>query len=387
MLRAIVLDGMWNKSLAAVRSLGRKGIKVTVGETTRLATALFSKYCQRRLIYPCPETYPKQFLNVIEEELMKTSYQVLLPMELSTQLLLTSHRERIEKYTSLPFAPAEIARKLHDKAFVYKVANHMGIETPETICVKDLSELKGVHRRVRFPVVIKPRNSSGSRGIVYVEQPELLIENYKMVHRHYPYPLVQERIPSGGDAIGVCLLLNYHSQTRASFAYKRLREYPVEGGPSTLRMSIKNDKLVKQSSVMLEELGWIGVAHVEFKVDPRDGIAKLLEVNPRFWGSLQLAIDAGVDFPYLLFRLATEGDIEPCNEYREGVLSRWLLPGDLLHFLHNPNRFRLKPGFFDFSIKDDIIIKEDLMPLWGRLLSVFAFLFNKNYRKILKRRV
>ncbi len=387
MLRAIVLDGMWNKSLAAVRSLGRKGIKVTVGETTRLATALFSKYCQRRLIYPCPETSPEKFIKVIEQELSMRRYALVIPTELTTQLVLTSYRKRLEKLTVVPYAPPALTMKLHDKAFITETACKMGIETPETVFIEDLSALRAIQKRLRFPVVIKPRNSSGSRGLVYVYNPDTFIEDYKKVHRYYPYPLVQERIPPGGDSIGVCLLLNYNSQTRASFVYKRLREYPVEGGPSTLRMSIKNDKLVKQSSVMLEELGWIGVAHVEFKVDPRDGRAKLLEVNPRFWGSLQLAIDAGVDFPYLLFRLATEGDIEPCNKYREGVLSRWLLPGDLLHFLHNPNRFRLRPGFFDFSIKDDIIIKEDLMPLWGRLLSVFAFLFNKNYRKILKRRV
>ena len=94
---------------------------------------------------------------------------------------------------------------------------------------------------------------------------------------------------------------------------------------------------------------------MEFKIDPRDGSPKLLEVNPRFWGSLQLAIEAGMDFPFLLYKMAIDGDIDSVKDYTLGVKCRWLIPDDFLNFIKNPNRFRLKPSFFDFKIKDDII--------------------------------
>ena len=67
---------------------------------------------------------------------------------------------------------------------------------------------------------------------------------------------------------------------------------------------------------------------VEFKRDARDGVSKLLEINGRFWGSLQLAVDAGIDFPYLLYRLAIDGDVEPVLTYDVGVRLRWWL-GDV----------------------------------------------------------
>ena len=69
---------------------------------------------------------------------------------------------------------------------------------------------------------------------------------------------------------------------------------------------------------------------VEFKKDPRDGQCKLMEINPRFWGSLELSVLSGVNFPYLLYRMETEGDIEPVIDYKEGIRCRWLLPGDIV---------------------------------------------------------
>jgi predicted ATP-grasp superfamily ATP-dependent carboligase len=87
-------------------------------------------------------------------------------------------------------------------------------------------------------------------------------------------------------------------------------------------------RLLEEAERLLEGLKWHGVAMVEFKHDARDGVPKLLEVNGRFWGSLQLSVDAGVDFPHLLYRQAIDGDVEPVLTYRSGVRLRWWL-GDL----------------------------------------------------------
>ena len=62
---------------------------------------------------------------------------------------------------------------------------------------------------------------------------------------------------------------------------------------------------------------------VEFKRDVRDGVPKLMEINGRFWGSLQLAIDSGVDFPRLLVQGVETGTFEPQSDYRLGVRTRW----------------------------------------------------------------
>jgi biotin carboxylase len=128
--------------------------------------------------------------------------------------------------------------------------------------------------------------------------------------------------------LGVFLLV-WDGTLKAAFCHRRLREKPPSGGVSVYRESIPLDKpLVEKCLTLLRELKWQGVAMVEFKIDQRDGQPKLMEVNGRFWGSLQLAIDAGINFPLMLYRLGCGEDVPAQFGYKVGVKSRWLL-GDL----------------------------------------------------------
>ncbi|MEK7841470.1 MAG: ATP-grasp domain-containing protein, partial [Deltaproteobacteria bacterium] len=151
------------------------------------------------------------------------------------------------------------------------------------------------------------------------------------------------------------------------------------------RESVKNDEIRDIAISLLKSLNWVGVAMVEFRVDARDGKAKLMEINPRFWGSLQLAILSGMDFPYLLYKMAVDGDVEPVWDYETGIRCRWLIPGDILHFISNPERLRLNPSFFTRTQGDDIISAADPMPIVGRVSSVLPFLFDKEMRRLIFR--
>ncbi|MEW6419125.1 MAG: ATP-grasp domain-containing protein [Nitrospirota bacterium] len=387
MNKVLVLDGMWNKSLAVVRSLGKKGFNITAGEKTRFATALFSRYCNKRFIYPSPTEKQEEFLECLEHELAIGNYDMVFPMEFLTQILITNNANRpiLDKHTRIPFADANLAANVNDKAFIMQYALKKGFNVPKTYFVNDKEHMTQIADTIKYPVLIKPRISSGSRGIINVRDKNELASAYQKVHDAYPFPIIQECIPIGGDTYGVGLLLNFKSEVRASFVYKRIREYPVTGGPSTLRESVLRNDIREIAESLLTSLRWTGIAHAEFKIDPRDGRPKLLEVNPRFWGSLQLAVEAGMDFPYLLYRMAMDGDIDSVREYRPGVKCRWLIPGDIMHFIKNPDRFKMKPGFFNFGIKDDIISRTDPMPTIGRITSALTFLFDKEMRGLLKR--
>ena len=380
--KVLVLDGMWNKTLAAVRSLGQRGFHVTAGEWTRFATALFSRYCSRRVVYPSPVLAPEKFLDWLIAEIRTNSYDMVLPAELSTQMLLAKNRGDIERYTRFPFADHDQTSHVQDKAWLMRYAIENGIPCPGTLFPESVRSVEAMREEVAYPAVIKPRVSSGSRGIVYVKSPDDLVASYRTVHRKYPDPVIQEFISSGG-AYGVGALLNFNSEPRASFVYRRLREYPVSGGPSTLRESVRNEEIRSLALDILKSLKWTGIAMVEFRVDSRDGRPKLLEINPRLWGSLWLAIRSGVDFPYLLYKMAVDGDVEPLHDYRPGVKCRWLIPGEFMHFLHNPRRFRLDPGFFSGDAEDDILSFDDPLPTVGRISSLFPLIYRREMREIL----
>jgi len=398
MASVLVTDGHFRKTLAVVRSLGRKGIHVTVGERTFFNTSFFSKYCARRLIYPSPRRSPNQFIDFLLKEIKKNHYDCLFPIEEETLLLLAKYHSEISQYTCLLIPDLKKIEFVRDKRNLIQFAEAHGIPTPKTFQIPpslplplegggegggpDLSSIP-------IPAVIKPRISSGSFGIVYVKKREDLIPSYQSVHGQYPFPIIQEWIPDGEGTFGLSALFDEASNIKAAFVHKKLRMYPVQGGPSTLREGVKHPQIMELGLSLLKSLNWVGVGMVEFKVDPRDGIPKLMELNPRFWGSLQLAIVSGVDFPYLILKMARRESFEPILNYTVGKRCRWLLLGDILHFLNNPHRFHLHPSFFQFfdpNTSYDIISKDDPFPVIGSAATFFTFLYDPEMKRFLERR-
>ncbi|PIV20504.1 MAG: hypothetical protein COS40_12155 [Deltaproteobacteria bacterium CG03_land_8_20_14_0_80_45_14] len=399
MASVLVTDGHFRKTLAVVRSLGRRGIHVTVGERTFLNTSFFSKYCAKRLVYPSLRRFPNQFVEFLLKEVKKNPYDCLFPMEEETLLLLAKYHSEISQYTYLLSPDLKKIEFVRDKRNLMEFAGTHGIPTPKTFYHPPSSTLWSNETNstgralpldsIPIPAVIKPRISSGSFGIVYVKKKEDLIPSYQSVHERYPFPIIQEWIPDGGGTYGLSALFDEASNIKAAFVHKKLRMYPVQGGPSTLREGVEHSQMMELGLSLLRSLNWVGVGMVEFKVDPRDGIPKLMEVNPRFWGSLQLAIISGVDFPYLILRMARGERLEPILRYKVGKRCRWLLLGDILHFLNNPNRFHLHPSFFHFfdpQTSYDIISKDDPLPILGSAATFFTFLYDPEMKRFLGRR-
>jgi len=168
----------------------------------------------------------------------------------------------------------------------------------------------------------------------------------------------------------------------ALFTHRRLREYPPSGGASTLRESARDAALEDAAVRLLRHIGWTGVAMVEFK-RRQDGF-HLMEINPRFWGSLALAVDAGVNFPLLLVKWARGEAFEPVTAWKSGIRARVFFPGDVMHYLANPDRAKMDPPLFDFSTPDDYLRRDDPRPGIGLVLSVLTGLFHSEWRRFLR---
>ena len=140
------------------------------------------------------------------------------------------------------------------------------------------------------------------------------------VLRESPSALVQEVVP--GEGIAIFALFD-SGKPIVTFAHRRIIEKPPWGGVSVVSESTApHPDALCFARMLLEELRWHGVAMVEFKLNAH-GVPCLMEINPRFWGSLELAIRAGVDFPYLAFQLANGEQPELCTPRR--AANRWVL--------------------------------------------------------------
>jgi predicted ATP-grasp superfamily ATP-dependent carboligase len=336
-MSVFVTDGDQRATLAVVRSLGRAGIPVAVGHHDEQSLAGASRYCVHRVRYPAPECDPTGFQRFLRTEMRAGGYRVLLPMTDVTTQLVAELRDELAGKVRIPIPPAAVVEAARDKRHVLALAANLGILAPETWEPVAGESLEDFAARIRYPAVVKTRFSRQRRGenwvhggVTYAATPSELVAKYRAMDAVIPAPIVQETI--AGDGIGVFLLL-WRGELKAAFCHRRLREKPPWGGVSVLRESLPLDaELVRQSEQLLRALDWEGAAMVEYKRDRRDGRAKLMEVNGRFWGSLQLAVDAGLDFPLLVYRLALGEDVAPAMAYRAGVKSRWLL-GDLDHLL------------------------------------------------------
>ena len=382
-MTVLVLDGSNRASLAMVRSLGRQNIPVHVGETYKHSLATFSKYCDGSITYANPEDDRERFIRDLKRIVADRGYEMLLSAREVTTIPLSYYKEDFEPETTIPYPHWETMRMTVDKSETFSIADEVGVPIPETHVVETPEELAELETELEYPLVVKPRSKTtwvDGQPIMmkvtkenYVNSFEELLPVAKSIyHTLGVMPLVQEYIP--GEGYGVEVLCD-SGDTEALFMHRRLREYPITGGASTYRESVYESILEEPSILLMDALDWNGVAMVEFRLDRRDGVPKLMEVNGRFWGSLPLAIAAGIDFPYLLYRLLQDESI-PDTGYREGVKSRWLLPGDILWLLatlySEPDRLDTVREFSSFGGTNyDILSLDDPLPVLGSLNSIW----------------
>jgi predicted ATP-grasp superfamily ATP-dependent carboligase len=360
-MRVLVTDGDSRAALAATRALGRRGHSVVVGEKRSRSLAHASRYCDARLVYPDPTVAEAAFLNVLADAVISHHVDVILPIADITTSLVTQHRGLFEPHCRVPFADFSAIARAADKVDIVQTADRLGVPTPRSWIVSVPED--AIDSEVPFPVVLKPhrsrvRTEDGWRccDVSYARTPQELRDALRKRALHEFPILLQERITGPGLGVFVCY---DHGRLMALFSHNRVREKPPWGGVSVLCESTTVCPHAREyTERLMGELNWHGVAMVEFKRDLRDGQPRLMEINGRFWGSLQLSIDAGVDFPNILLDTVQGGDTSSPRAYRVGVKCRWLW-GDFDSLLR-----RLNAGPADWPALDGR----------GRLASILQFM-------------
>lgn len=376
-IRILLTDGWTRKSLSAVRSLGFEGYNISLATHKLISPALYSKFTHRGYIFPNPKTEKEKYKAMLLLLLEKEKFDVLIPFEEETIEVLLENYEKFNALTKFSLPSIESYSIASDKWKTLQTAKQLNIPTPETFLLERIQDTAEILNNEKlFPVIAKPVKSSGSRGLSAINNKKEGLKILETTLKRFGSVLLQEKIPQEGQGVGVGILAE-NGKVKAVFSYRRLREFPVKGGPSTLRESTHDEELIKDAVKLMETLKWNGVAMVEFKTDIRTGQKKLMEINPRFWGSMDLAFVSGVNFPALLTKMILGKEIQQ-PVYKTGIRCRWLLPGDIAHFIANPERWKLQPSFFNFFSPelyyDDFKpydIKGNIAVIFCTLLSIF----------------
>lgn len=345
----LVTDGDERAALAVVRSLGRAGWRTVVLAGRARSLAGSSVHAAHELVVPDPLRDPEAFARAVEGAARQHDAAFVLPIGEAALLAILARRSAFPE-GAIPWPSLDVTRAVCDKAHVLAEASRLGIRVPRQVVLSGPPVGPAV-RGLPLPVVAKPaRSVAGGDGdqrkfrAVHVaawDQLDTAVARWPA--SAFPV-LVQERIV--GPGIGV-FLLRWDGTIRAVFAHRRLREKPPAGGVSVYCESVPADPaLVDRSAALLERLEWQGVAMVEYKVDAATGEPVLMEINGRFWGSLQLAIDAGVDFPVRLLE-AAQGHASAPGPWEVGARLRWWW-GDVDHLIarlrHSAAHLGMPPG-------------------------------------------
>jgi predicted ATP-grasp superfamily ATP-dependent carboligase len=335
-MRILITDGNERAALAAARSLVQAGHAVSVAGPTRVSLAGVSRGVQPFVVSSDPLLDPAGYVADLAAIASRHRVDVLLPITDASLEAVLEHRTALPEGLRLPFPDLATYRAASDKARLLGLAQRSGFAVPETEILSAPDDADRIPGPGFFPAVVKPHRSVVGAGGIRCKlgvTPVADVEECRRALAALPaaaYPvLVQRRVTGVGEGLFV---LRWNGRTVALFAHRRLREKPPAGGVSVYRESIALDEnLVGPGLRLLDQLDWQGVAMIECKREQGTGRQVIMEVNGRFWGSLQLAIDAGVDFPSLLVRCAA-GDVPPLEsgEYRVGLRSRWFW-GDVDH--------------------------------------------------------
>ena len=338
-MEAIVTDVQHRAVVSGIRALGRSGLRVVALSPRRNAAGLWSRYAAVRAVGPDPATDPSGFVDKVRQLVDRHGAGVVYPGTEASIAAMVSRWSSFGADAVLPYSGPESLRAIRDKRRLPETAARVGIRTPATLMECTADELE--RRAVPIPCIVKPADPAArpSRPGVITSTNDL---EFFLHHNRFSLEeplLVQELVT--GDLTSLELVLSRDGKIVERFQQVAARTWPPCAGSISLATSVDADeKLLEQGGEMLRRVGYWGLAQLDF-VQRGDGPV-LIDVNPRFYSCMPLALACGVNLPAAWHDVALDRATGPPSPYRTGVTFRWL-EGELIAALRG-DRERIHPG-------------------------------------------
>jgi predicted ATP-grasp superfamily ATP-dependent carboligase len=360
----LVLDSEHRQTLAAVRSLGKRGLHVGAAGPNVNAASCRSRWCTLKAALPPVEAGTAAYSEAVLRLIERHQVGLVIPMYDGSIEAIRPVRQEVEARAHLALASEAALAMAVSKEQTLHLARQLDIPIPEGITISNLADVAPAMHQLGSPVVVKPaqswadNNGAGSRLSPSVEVSlDAASKTVGYILSRGTHAILQEWLPGRREAVS---LFYAHDRFVARFAQISHREWPLLGGCSVFCESIGlPDDTTAAAEALVRAMGLEGPSMVEFRRN-RAGAAVLMEVNPRMGGSVALAIASGVDFPGLTFDWAMGRPLKAIAGYRPGRRSRWLA-GDLFNLKcvlqqpahpDSPGRRRALAGFLS-----DVVVR------------------------------
>lgn len=364
-MNILVTDASYKHTLGIVRNLGIHGYRPYVASHQRYTASGLSRYCAGTLMLPRYDA--PEFEAAFAAGLDRLRIDLVMPVGFKAFERLIAMRSVIEARCQMIAVGAEQLQLCLSKTATYRLAEQLGIPVPKTWRPESMQGLRqlALQGEVTYPCVIKSAKEMGTSVVAYAQDPTDLCTKFQEICDAYGFhtpddlPIVQEYVQGAGCGF---FAVYDHGQCGPTFQHLRLREMPPTGGYSVAAESMCNPQVLEYGQRLLSHLKWHGVAMVEFKLRP-DGSLVLMEINPKFWGSTDLALEAGVDFPLELVRIAQGKRLFFSANYRQPLRYHWPLNGEVPHIIARPSAIAaVLRDITNPAVRSNLWLRKDPLP-------------------------
>ncbi|MGC9780901.1 MAG: ATP-grasp domain-containing protein [Candidatus Heimdallarchaeota archaeon] len=383
-MAVLITDGNYKNALAILRALATNDVEVYCSSTKKKSVSFYSKYCKKHFIYSNPASQPEKFKKEMLSIVKNYDIDVLIPVGVSTTALISHQKSDLEKYTHVPVADYQDFAKAHDKQIANDIARDNKVPVPLTYTPTTESELKKHLKELGLPVMLKARKGCGIFSSARTKSEAFKIwRNYEKKSKETKsigitdyLPVVQEYLP--GEIIDVLFVFN-KGQVRGLLTQRRFLTLPPEGGVGALNITVNDPQTARHAANLMKALNWHGVGMAEFKRDV-NGVPKLIEINPKFWGTSEVSIAAEMNFPYMLYKLAMDGDIKPKFSFLYPKRFGWPVPMGVKQIMESDTPIESLKEYlklFTEANSHDIRLLSDPKPFSFQLYQTAKVILNK----------
>jgi predicted ATP-grasp superfamily ATP-dependent carboligase len=323
-LRPAIVLSTHTMGLGVIRALGSMGVPIIAVYYSSGDMGYVSRYIKEKIHAPHPEKFEDQFIGLLLESASRFGGGLLIPASDETMTTVSKHKNLLEQQYIVACTEWEITEQFIDKMRTYDLADRFGVPAPKSVVPKSLEELKKYAQIVQYPCLIKPRQSHRyfelfKKKMVRVDNLAQMIAAYQEAADANLEVMLQEIIP--GDDSDV---VNYNSyfwngEPLVEFTAQQLRKAPPKTGAPCVVISKDIPEVIEPGRRIIRAMGFYGYSCTEFKKDSRDGVYKLMEVNGRHNRSALLAVQCGLNFPWLQYKHLVQGELPPASYYKTGT--------------------------------------------------------------------
>lgn len=345
-IKVLLIEGRARQVLPLAKSMCQLGAEVTTYNNSKLDPGYASKYPKRKLLVFFDVKQPEKSLEALKTELEKYHYDIVIPLNDDIAIQLSKHKKELSQYTTPLVEDWETFQYACDKLKTMQVCMDNGIPCPKTF--SSLDDFLALEKTISYPVVIKPRTGQAAVGFHISDAKENVVEYYQKAEKKYGPMLIQEYIPQTDIQYKCEMYVDREGTLKAACVFAKNRWYPIDGGSSTLNTTVDRPDIIETCKLLLKKIGWKGYADIDLIQDPRDNVAKVMEINPRITGSVKICYEAGVNFSKLILQDFRKEYVEGAFNVKYGMQLRYLHT-DVLWFLKSKERFSCTPSWFNFK--------------------------------------